>query len=355
MMDLAVPFNSKLVQALPRRVIDDHFGHIDELETTRAGFLSPLHVFRNADPGRLHFAAHSHAYWPDVTRDAQIQLWDDAARRAATESEVRLEEAKRTLERRTQLLNEGIIGRAELDAALAEVDSYKARIAVAREQVTVAERLVGLRRTELDDTIVRAPFGGVAISKDAQPGEMVSPISAGGGFTRTGISTIVDMASLEIEVDVNESYINRVQPDQPVTATLDAYPDWPIPAKVITVVPTADRQKATVLVRIGFDRLDPRILPDMGVKVAFLKAGEPQAVDAAPPRATLVIPRAAARAAQGGDVVFVIHEDRVERRAVKLGAADGDQIEVLSGLTAGERIVVDGPPDLADGDRVVVK
>ena len=285
---------------------------------------------------------------------AEAQL--DAARRAATESEVRLEEATRTLERRTELLKQGVIGKAELDAVQAEVDSYKARIAVAREQVTVAERQVAFRRTELDDTIIRAPFGGVAISKDAQPGEMVSPISAGGGFTRTGICTIVDMASLEIEVDVNESYINRVQPAQPVTATLDAYPDWQIPAKVITVVPTADRQKATVLVRIGFDRLDPRILPDMGVKVAFLKAGEPppQGADAAA-RATLVIPRAAARAAQGGDVVFVIRDDRVERRAVKLGAADGDEIEVVSGLAAGERIVVDGPPDLADGDRVIVK
>lgn len=294
----------------------------------------------------------------DTIARASLALADaelDAARRAATESEVRLEEAKRTLERRTQLLKEGVIGRAELDAAQAEVDSYKARIAVAREQVTVAERLVALRRTELDDTTVRAPFGGVAISKDAQPGEMVSPISAGGGFTRTGICTIVDMASLEIEVDVNESYINRVQPGQPVTATLDAYPDWQIPAKVITVVPTADRQKATVLVRIGFDRLDPRILPDMGVKVAFLRAGESQAADAAPARATLVIPRAAARAAQGGDVVFVIREDRVERRAVKLGAVDGDQIEVVSGLAAGERVVVDGPPDLANGDRVRVR
>jgi len=144
-----------------------------------------------------------------------------------------------------------------------------------REQVTVQERQVGVRRTELDDTVIRAPFSGVAISKDAQPGEMVSPVSAGGGFTRTGISTIVDMTSLEIEVDVNESYIHRVTPGQPVESTLDAYPDWRIPSHVIAIVPTADRNKATVLVRIGFEQLDPRILPDMGVKVAFLGVAEP--------------------------------------------------------------------------------
>ena len=140
--------------------------------------------------------------------------------------------------------------------------------------MSVAERQVELEKTNLDNTIIRAPFSGVAISKDAQPGEMVSPVSAGGGFTRTGICTIVDMRSLEIEVDVNESYINRVKPDQEVFAVLDAYPDWQIPAHVITMVPTADRQKATVLVRIGFKKLDPRILPDMGVKVTFLRDPE---------------------------------------------------------------------------------
>ena len=293
----------------------------------------------------------------DTTARANLALAEaqlDAARGQVAESEVRLVEAERTLGRRAQLLKESVIGKAEVDAAQAEVDSYKARIAVAKEQATVADRAVALRRTELDDTIVRAPFSGVAISKDAQPGEMVSPVSAGGGFTRTGISTIVDMRSLEIEVDVNESYINRVRPSQTVTATLDAYPDWQIPAKVITMVPTADRQKATVLVRIGFDKLDPRILPDMGAKVAFLKPGE-TAPQGDAPRARLLIPRAAARAGQGGDIVFVIRDDRVERRAVKLGAADGDLVEVVTGLTAGERVVIEGPADLAGGDRVVIR
>jgi RND family efflux transporter MFP subunit len=223
-----------------------------------------------------------------------------------------------------------------------------------REQDTVAERQVAVRRADLDDTVIRAPFAGVALSKDAQPGEMVSPVSAGGGFTRTGISTIVDMSSLEIEVDVNESFINRVTPGQQVEATLDAYPDWKIPGHVITIVPTADRQKATVLVRIGFERLDPRLLPDMGVKVAFLGAPEPASASA-PARPRLIVPRAAIRADQGQSIVFVVVEDRVERRAVRLGDAKGDAAEVVSGLAAGERVVIEGPPDLADGRKVVVR
>ena len=196
----------------------------------------------------------------------------EAARSGVRENEVRLDGSEadaRATERGSS--RTGCRRQAEVDAAQAEVDSFDARIVAAREQVRVAERQIELERTNLDNTIIRAPFSGVAISKDAQPGEMVSPVSAGGGFTRTGICTIVDMRSLEIEVDVNESYINRVKPGQDVTAVLDAYPDWQIPAHVITTVPTADRQKATVLVRIGFEQLDPRILPDMGVKVTFLR------------------------------------------------------------------------------------
>jgi HlyD family secretion protein len=185
---------------------------------------------------------------------------------------------------------------------------------------------------------------------------MISPVSAGGGFTRTGIGTIVDMSSLEIEVDVSENYINRVRSGQPVEAVLDAYPDWKIPAHVITTVPTADRQRATVRVRIGFDpsvKSDPRILPDMGVKVGFLAERAP--APAADARARLLVPQAAVRADGGREVVFVLRGDQVERRAITTGATEGDRVEVLSGLADGERVVVDGPSELADGARVTVR
>lgn len=275
-----------------------------------------------------------------------------SARSAVEEIEVRLEEARIHFRRVKELVEQEVISEATLDTAQAQVDSFVARLAVGHEDAGVAEKMVIFRRQELEDTIIRAPFDGVAVSKDAQPGEMVSPVSAGGGFTRTGISTIVDMTSLEIEVDVNEAYINRVRSDQRVEAVLDAYPNWRIPGKVITTVPTADRQKATVRVRIGFDELDPRILPDMGVKVTFL-GGEEPSTDLA--QARLVVPRDAMRREDGRDVVFVLQEDRLERRAVRLGAVSGNEVEVVSGLAAGERVIVEGPDVLADGERVVVK
>jgi RND family efflux transporter MFP subunit len=276
----------------------------------------------------------------------------ETARRGAAEDEARLKEAELSLGRREQLLKDQVISKSEIDSARAEVESLRARIAVAQQQVKVSESLVQQRRTDLADMQVRAPFDGIAISKDAQPGEMISPISAGGGFTRSGIATIVDMSSLEIEVDVSESYINRVQPGMPVEAVLDAYPDWRIPAHVITTVPSADRQKATVRVRIGFEKLDPRILPDMGVKVSFLNQ-RPASDAAARPR--LLVPTRAVRAADGKSIVYVVHEDRVERRAVSVGTATGDQTEVVSGLSAGEQVVVEGPQALKDGDKVKVQ
>lgn len=277
----------------------------------------------------------------------------EAARGTMRESEVRLREARLTLQRYGQLMKDGIVTQADVDKAQAEVDSLLARIASAKEQVTVAESQVQLQRTELDNTIIRAPFSGVAISKDAQPGEMVSPVSAGGGFTRTGISTIVDMRSLEIEVDVNESYINRVRSNQEVTAVLDAYPDWQIPAKVITTIPSADRQKATVLVRIGFRALDPRILPDMGVKVTFLReAGQDDAPVAQP---MALVPKGAVVTEGGATSVWVVSGQTVERRAVRIGGTDGDRLEVIAGLRAGEQVVVSPPPALAPGVQIVVR
>jgi RND family efflux transporter MFP subunit len=275
-----------------------------------------------------------------------------SAQKAAAENEARLKEAELTLGRRQQLVKEKVISKAELDSAEAEVDSLKARIAMANQQVEVAQRQLDARQTDLNDMVVRAPFDGVAISKDAQPGEMISPVSAGGGFTRTGICTIVDMSSLEIEVDVSESYINRVKPGQPVEAVLDAYPEWRIPSKVITSVPSADRQKATVRVRIAFDQLDPRILPDMGVKVSFLSEAPPLASAAEQARARVLVPKGAVRTVDGTSIVFVVRGDRVERRAVKLGGNDGDLMEVASGLTAGDKVVTEGVATLTDGARV---
>jgi RND family efflux transporter MFP subunit len=306
----------------------------------------------------------------DTQLRAQLRVDEaqlNAAKRAATENEARLKEAELTLGRRQQLVKDKVISRAELDTAEAEVESLKARIAMAQQQVEVAQSVINARQTDLSDMVVRAPFDGIAISKDAQPGEMISPVSAGGGFTRTGICTIVDMSSLEIEVDVSESYINRVKPEQPVEAVLDAYPDWRIPAKVIATIPSADRQKATVRVRIAFDpstrsgspgagskgeTLDPRILPDMGVKVAFLSEAAPTGSASVPARPSLVVPKGAIRTVDGASVVFVVRGDRVERRAVKVGGSDGDLVEILSGLTAGDKVVTDGAAGLTDGARV---
>ena len=273
-----------------------------------------------------------------------------AARRAVEETRSRLALAELTLARVERLVREQVSGQEDLDQARTEVEALGARLAYEDGQVGVAERQVDLRRTELAKTVIRAPFDGVVISKDAQPGEMVSPVSAGGGFTRTGLCTVVDMGSLEIEVEVNESYIARVRPGQPVQARLDAYPDWTIPSRVITTIPAADRQKATVLVRIGFDALDPRILPDMGIKVSFL---EPAAAGGEGGRGVRVfVPRAALR---GEDTVFVLAGDHVERRAIGVGIAEGEELEVLAGLRGGERVVLDPPPGLEDGARVRVE
>jgi HlyD family secretion protein len=279
----------------------------------------------------------------------------EAQKKSLAETEVRRHEADLNRRRMHSLREQGIATQAQIEAADAEVGSLEARLELGRQQVSVAERELALRQQDLDDLVIRAPFSGVAVTKDAQPGEMISPVSAGGGFTRTGICTVVDMGSLEIEVDVNESYINRVKPGQRAVATLDSYPDWQIPATVIMPVPTADRQKATVKVRIGFDELgDPRILPDMGIKVAFLGSpGEEAAAEPSQPAVT--VPRAAVRKDGDRDVVLVIAGDHVERRAVGLSTAPGTEAVVLSGIAAGEKVVIEGPAGLKDGDKVKVR
>ncbi len=272
-----------------------------------------------------------------------------AARTALEEVSVRIREAELDLVRAVALVGKKVASQADLDASQAEVDSLRARLEVQRQQVEVAGREVAVWRQQLSDTVIRAPFDGVVVTKDAQPGEMISPVSAGGGFTRTGIGTVVDMGSLEVEVDVNESYINRVSADQVVEATLDAYPEWKIPAHVIAIVPTADRQKATVRVRIGFDELDPRMLPDMGVKVAFRENR-----DRSEGRVGVAIPAAAIQSADGRAVVFVVAGENAERRAVQVEQSEGSTRIVIAGLSAGEEVVIEGPTDLADGDRVEV-
>ncbi len=163
----------------------------------------------------------------------------------------------------------GFISAQDIDNARATFDAARSALAVQQRAAAVSDAAVASARRNLTDTVIRAPFTGVVTYKGAQPGEIVSPAAAGGGYTRTGIGTIVDMDSLEVEVDVSENFITRVRPGQPATVRLNAYPDWDIPASVIAVIPTADRSKATVKVRVGFKTQDARILPEMGARVAF--------------------------------------------------------------------------------------
>ena len=270
----------------------------------------------------------------------------EAARSNLREIEVRLADARRTLDRNRSLVERALVSRSVLDTSEAEVAALEARLDAARAEVGVAQARVAVSQQGLDDLLIRAPFAGVVISKDAQPGETVSPISAGGGFTRTGIATIVDMDSREIEVDVNEAYINRVHDDQRVEATLDAYPEWKVPGRVISIVPTADRQKATVRVRIAFEQLDPRILPDMGIKVRFLEE-KSDAGAASPTVASSAVVRSDA-----GTSVWIVRDGRAERRDVTLGAEQDGRLAVLDGLEGGEAVVLSPSQRLRDGAAV---
>jgi RND family efflux transporter MFP subunit len=270
----------------------------------------------------------------------------EASRRNLREIEVRLADAEKTLDRNRSLVERALVSRSVLDTSEAEVAALQARLAAAAAEVNVAQARVAVSQQGLDDLLIRAPFAGVVISKDAQPGETVSPISAGGGFTRTGIATIVDMDSREIEVDVNEAYINRVRDGQRVEAVLDAYPDWQVPGHVISIVPTADRQKATVRVRIAFEQLDPRILPDMGIKVRFLE----ESAVAGPG-----VPRLASAAIvreDGVASVWVVRDGKVERRTVQPGDERDGEVAIVEGLEGGETVVVDPPRRLRDGAAV---
>lgn len=282
-------------------------------------------------------------------REAQLA----SARAQLDEIRTNAANARREYERQQSLDARKLTSASALDGARTLVEALDGRLRAQEREVDVASESVDSAQVQLDNTIVRAPFSGVITVKAAQPGEMISPISAGGGSIRTGIGTVVDMDSLEIQVDVNEAYINRVQPGQPVEAVLNAYPEWKIPARVIAIVPTADRSKATVKVRIALDERDARIVPDMGVRVAFLEERAP--ASAPPVAAGVLVPAAAIRKDGGTDVVYVVKDGKAQRRAVTLGGAVGDSRQVRGGVSAGERVIIEAPAELKDGAVVALK
>jgi len=278
------------------------------------------------------------------TRQAQAQL---------RELEVSLANARRDAGRNRDLLARGLVSQAAVDNADTAVAQLEARLASAGQGVTVAREQVAVYRQQLEDTVVRAPFAGIITVKNAQPGEMISPLSAGGAGTRTGLGTLVDMESLEVEVDVSENFIHRVQPGQPVSARLNAYPDWEIPCAVVAVIPTADRSKATVKVRVGFQLRDARILPDMGVRVAFHETAKP-AGETAAPVARVLVPAEAIQIEGERGIVYVVNDNKVERRAVRVAGQGPEGVRVASGLVGGESLAVGDFARLADGIEVKV-
>ncbi len=290
-----------------------------------------------------------------IDADAQRDLADaqlGAARSQAESVQAQLVEAEANARRLSSLVGQQLVSRSQYEQAVAQRDSLRAQLATARRNAEVAGQQLRISGIGLDNTVVRAPFAGVVTAKAAQPGEIVSPLSAGGGFTRTGIGTVVDMDSLEVEVEVGEAFIGRVQPKMPVEATLNAYPDWRIPAEVIAIIPAADRGKATVKVRVAIKEKDPRIVPDMGVKVRFLEPAKAAGAEA--PRGVRVAQDAIVQR-DGADVAFVVGEDdTVEQRTLALGRAMATERQVLSGLAPGEIVVLDPPAELSDGGTVVL-
>lgn len=285
----------------------------------------------------------------DAQRDlAASQM--SAARSQIAQVQAQLREAEANATRLSGLVRQQLVSRSQYEQAIAQRDALRAQLASTQSNVQVAGRQLRIADLSVDNTVVRAPFAGIVIAKAAQPGEIVSPLSAGGGFTRTGIGTIVDMDSLEVEVDVGEAFIGRVQPKMPVEATLNAYPEWKIPAEVIAIIPTADRGKATVKVRIALKQRDPRIVPDMGVRVSFLEKAKPVEADA--PKPGVLVRAAAIVSRDGADVAFVVAEEKAQRRTLKLGRTLGEDREVLEGVAGGDEVVLDPSEDLVDGASV---
>ena len=267
------------------------------------------------------------------------QLDDSTMRADLNYSKSQLNEARRIFNRTRELAKEELASQASLDAARASLEGLEALNAV-RQQI-------------VNDMQILAPFSGVVVYKAAQPGEMISPVSAGGGFTNTGICTIVDMDSLEVEVDVNEAFINRVKPGQPVITNLNAYPKWDIPSEVIAIIPTADRNKATVKVRIALLEKDERVLPDMGSRVSFLRKldNTNQSIQ----KEGVMIPSAALVEINGESLVQAIEDSIVKITLVNVEEETANYVRVTKGLTSGMQVVAKFNDELEDGQKIVVK
>lgn len=273
-----------------------------------------------------------------------------AAQAQVAQLQAQLVQARADAARLDALVGRDLVSKQAAEQARTAVASYRAQVDAQRRQVAAAQAQARVAQVNYDYTVVRAPFAGVVTDKAAQVGEIVSPLSAGGGFTRTGVGTIVDMDSLEIDVDVNEAYIGRVQPDMPAEAVLDAYPDWRIPAHVIAIVPAADRGKATIKVRVALEAKDARIVPDMGVRVSFLEHKEPAA--AALPKGVLV-PAQALTQRDGKSVVFVVQGDVARQRAVVPAVQTYGDLRLLpEAVNPGDSVVVSPTANLHDGSAV---
>jgi RND family efflux transporter MFP subunit len=274
-----------------------------------------------------------------VEKDQILAQLDDSTVQAELKfAETQLQEARRVFNRTLELRKDNLASQASLDAAESQLDGLKARLDISKQIVS--------------DMKIRAPFSGVVINKAAQPGEMISPVSAGGGFTRTGIGTIVDMDSLEVEVDVNESYINRVQPGQPAITNLNAYPEWDISSEVIAIIPTADRNKATVKVRIGLLEKDQRVLPDMGAKVSFLKE-QPNTKSVV--LKGVIVPSTSVIKEGASSFVFLIKNGIIVKTKVQVESTSANYARIINGIKNGDSVVVNSNNGLQDGQEVVIK
>ena len=278
---------------------------------------------------------------------------EQAAQAQVAQGQAQLTQVTHDAARLDTLVGRGLVARQTAEQARTAVVTAAAQLRAQRKQGLVARAQAAAAQVNFDYTVVRAPFTGVIVTKNAQVGEIISPFSAGGGFTRTGVGTIVDMDSLEVDVDVNEAYIGRVKSNMPAEAVLDAYPDWKIPAHVIAIVPTADRGKATVKVRVALERKDPRIVPDMGVRVSFL---ETRPVTTARAPQGVLVPATAIVQRSGHSVVFVLDGQQVRQRAVQPAAQTYGDLRLLpAGVKSGDSVVVAPPAELSDGSDVQVQ